>query len=62
MEQALAIIVIFLKYFFDPDQVKKREDKKIERETEDFINEVDEHIVELDATTLASDIDRLLMV
>jgi len=60
MEQILAIAVILLRYFFDPKQVKKREEKKIEREKEELSHEVDEHLRDLDALDLATDIDLLL--
>ena len=60
MEQILAIAVILLRYFFDPKQVRKREEKKIESEKEKISHEVDEHLRDFNSLDIATDIDRLL--
>ncbi len=51
-----------LKHFFDPKNIKKREEKRIEKETERMETTIDDHINEMDATIIASDIDDLLSV
>ncbi len=60
MEQILGIVMILLKFFLDPERVKKREEEKIEKERDELKHEIDEHLRELDATSIASDIDMLL--
>lgn len=60
MGNIFAIILVLIQYFFNPEQVKKREEKKIERETEKLDAAIDEHINDMDATLLAGDIDELL--
>lgn len=60
MNNIFAIILVFIQYFFNPEQVKKREEKKIERETEKLDAAIDEHINNMDAILIASDIDNIL--
>lgn len=60
MSNILAIILVLIQHFFNPEQVKKREERKIERDAEKFKAESDKHISELDSLIIASDIDRLL--
>lgn len=60
MEEILGIIIILLKFFLDPERVKKREERKIEKERDELKHEVDEHLRDLDATALSTDLDRLL--
>jgi len=60
MGNIFAIILVLIQHFFNPEQVKKREERKIERETEKLDAAIDEHINDMDSTMLASDIDKLL--
>lgn len=60
MDKIFAIILVLIQYFFNPEQVKKREERKIERETKKLDATIDEHINEFDSLMLASDIDKLL--
>jgi len=62
MGNILEIVIIMLKHFFDPKNIKKREEKKIEKETKELETSIDNHINEMDATIIASDIDDLLSV
>lgn len=60
MDKIFAIILVLIQYFLNPEQVKKREERKIERETEKLDATIDTHIDELDSTLIAGDIDKLL--
>ncbi len=60
MGNIFAIILVLIQYFFNPEQVKKREERKIERDAEKLDAVIDEHINDMDATLLAGDIDELL--
>jgi len=60
MDKIFSIIAILLGHFFDPKQVKKREEKKIEKETDKLSTTIDKHINDLDSSMLASDLDELL--
>ena len=62
MGNILEIIIIMLKHFFDPKNIKKREEKKIEKETNRMESVIDDHINEMDASIIASDIDDLLSI
>lgn len=62
MENIFAVILVLIKYFFSPEQIKKREERKIERDAEKFKMESDKYISEFDSLIIASDIDRLLEI
>lgn len=62
MDKIFSIIAILVGHFFDPKNVKKREEKKIEKESDKLESEMDSHINEMDAIIIASDIDDLLSV
>ena len=62
MDKIFSIIAILVGHFFDPKNVKKREERQIEKETDKLQSKFDEHINEMDVSALASDIDDLLSI
>jgi len=58
--QIIAVILILLKFFLNPERIKEKKKEKIKKERKEISNEIDKHIAEFDADMLAVDLDFLL--